>query len=89
MLTLAEIGKGMERLDGWSLDGQSITKEWEFKHFREAIAFMNKVGEAAEKKNHYPTVFIDNTRVRLILTTEYEKGLSEKDFGLAEELDKL
>ncbi len=89
MLTLAEIQIGMSRLNEWSLDGQSVTKEWEFKHFRESVAFLNKVSETAEKNNHYPTVFLDKTRVRLILTTEYERALSEKDFQLAEELDKI
>lgn len=89
MLTLEDIKNEMGKLNNWSLDGQSITKDWEFRHFKEAIEFLNKVKDVAVEKNHYPRIFVDGVAVRLVLTTDYENGLSKKDFELAEELDKI
>lgn len=89
MLTLGEIQAGMSRLNNWALDGQSITKDWEFKHFREAVEFLNRVKDVCVEKNHYPSVLVDGVSLRLVLTTKYEKALTEKDFELAEALDKI
>ncbi len=79
----------MSNLEGWSLEGESIVRDYEFKDFKEALDFVNKVGEIAEKQNHHPSITLDYNRVRLILTTHEEKGLSEKDFNVAEEIDRI
>lgn len=89
MLTLADIEEGLSKLNGWALDGQSISKEIEFKDFGETIVFLDKIKTVVDKEKHYPTIFIDETRVRLILMTRAERGLSKKDFEIAEAIDKM
>ena len=89
MLTLHDIQLGMQNLKNWALDGNSILKEIEFKDFKEAMQFVNKVSEIAENKGHHPDIFIFYNKVRLILTTHSSGGLTEKDFELAEEIDKI
>ena len=88
-MNLARINERMSNLDGWSLEGECMVKDYEFKDFKEALDFVNKAGEIAEKHKHHPSITLDYNRVRLILTTHEERGLSEKDFNVAEDIDKI
>ncbi len=89
MMNLARIQAKMKDIKDWSLEGEMIIKEFEFKDFKKAIEFVNKVAEIAEANNHHPDILIKYNIVRLTLTTHSENGLSEKDFYVAEEIDKL
>lgn len=89
MLSLKEINELMAEVKDWSLEGDMITKSFNFSNFKEAIDFVNKVGEIAEKQNHHPGIILDYNLVRLSLTTHYEKSLTKKDFELAKEIDKI
>lgn len=89
MLTLAEIQAGMSKLKNWSLEGKAIAKEVEFENFKDAIDFVNRVAQVADAQGHFPTIMIEQNKVRLYATTPEENGLSEKDFNLAREIDKI
>jgi 4a-hydroxytetrahydrobiopterin dehydratase len=70
-------------LPGWKIESGELVKTFTFKDFREALAFVNKVGEAAEAAGHHPDIDIRYNRVRLALVTHDAGGLTEKDFKLA------
>ena len=89
MLTLQEINAEMSALNGWSLEANSITKDFSFVDFKEALGFVNKVGETSEKLNHHPDIMMSYNKVRLALTTHSLSGLSKLDFQLAREIDKI
>lgn len=89
MLSLQEIQGLMSRLENWSLEGNMIVKEFTFEDFKGALEFVNKVGAAAERLEHHPDVILQYGKVRLSLSTHSSGGLTEKDFSLAEEIDKL
>ena len=89
MMNLGEIQMGMAKLKNWSLEGKAIAKELEFDNFKDAMDFVNRVAQVADAQGHFPTMMIESTKVRMYLTTVQENGLSEKDFGLAQEIDKL
>lgn len=89
MLPLSAIEERMARLKNWALEGNSIVKDKIFRNFKEALEFANKVGEIAEKHNHHPAISINYNNVRMSLTTHSAKGLTEKDFEVAQEIDKL
>mgnify|MGYP001559793572 CR=1 FL=1 len=89
MLPLAIINERMAALRDWGLEGDCIVKDFIFNSHKEAMEFVNKVSEIAEKYNHHPGILIDYTNVRLSLTTHSERGLTSKDFEVAEEIDKL
>ena len=80
-----------ERLadSGWRHDGRAIVREWTFADFAKAIAFVNRVAEAAEAANHHPDITISWNKVELTLTTHSEGGLTENDFELAARIDSL
>ena len=79
----------MEKLSGWSLESNSISKDFSFDNFKDALHFVNNVGEIAEKHNHHPDIMINYNLVKLNLTTHSSHGLTSKDFEVALEIDKL
>jgi 4a-hydroxytetrahydrobiopterin dehydratase len=81
-----------ERLAGsdWRREGAVIVREWTFVDFAQAIAFVNRVAEAAEAANHHPDIYVHGwNRVRLDLSTHSQGGLTEADFGMAARIDTL
>ncbi|MDO8509169.1 MAG: 4a-hydroxytetrahydrobiopterin dehydratase [Nanoarchaeota archaeon] len=89
MLPLSTLNERMSKLRNWALDGNSITKDKIFRDFKESMEFANKVAEIAEKHNHHPMLLINYNNVRMTLTTHTAKGLTLRDFDVAEEIDKL
>ena len=74
---------------GWVLKGRSITKNFKFETFDQAIMFVNQVGSVASEMQHHPHIEINNDRVKLNLTTQEEGGVSDKDITLAANIDEL
>ncbi|MBI1971616.1 MAG: 4a-hydroxytetrahydrobiopterin dehydratase [Candidatus Wildermuthbacteria bacterium] len=68
---------------------RAIKKQFKFKNFREAIAFVNKVADIAESEGHHPDITINYNRVAVELTTHSIGGLSENDFILASKIELL
>lgn len=89
MLTLGEISSAMSDLNDWSLEADAIVKTFSFGNFKEALEFVNKIGEKAEALEHHPDIMLNYNQVKLSLTTHLEHGLTRKDFELAKEIDKL
>ncbi len=89
MLSLNDINERMSKLRNWALEGNSITKDKLFRNFKESLEFVNKIAEIAQKHNHHPSIMINYDKVRMSLMTHYVKGLTIKDFEVAEEIDKL
>ncbi len=79
----------MSRLSGWTLDGDAIRKQYTFATFPDAIAFVNRVAESAEKADHHPDILVSYRRVMLTYSTHSEGGLTQKDFDGAAEADRL
>jgi 4a-hydroxytetrahydrobiopterin dehydratase len=66
-----------------------ISRELEFGDFRESMAFVEGVAKLAEEQDHHPDIFISYNHVRLDLSTHTAGGLTEKDFALAQAIDRL
>jgi 4a-hydroxytetrahydrobiopterin dehydratase len=80
------------RLEGsdWQREGDEIVREWKFKDFGEAMAFVNRVAVKAEEANHHPDILLHGwNKVRLSLTNHSAGGLTEADFEMAGTLDAL
>ena len=81
-----------ERLAGgdWHKDGSAIVRDWTFANFAQAIAFVDRVAEAAEAVNHHPDILVHGwNKVRLELSTHSEGGITEADFAMAARVDLL
>jgi 4a-hydroxytetrahydrobiopterin dehydratase len=81
-----------ERLQGteWRRERDAIERDLTFPDFGAAIGFVNGVAQAAERANHHPDILVHGwNKVRLTLSTHSEGGLTENDFALASEIDRL
>jgi 4a-hydroxytetrahydrobiopterin dehydratase len=74
----------------WRRDGQAIVRELRFGDFAQAIAFVNRVADAAERANHHPDIHLHGwNKVRLELSTHSEGGLTRADLDMAARIDDL
>jgi 4a-hydroxytetrahydrobiopterin dehydratase len=79
-----------KQVDGWNVvEEHHITKTFKFPNFREALTFVNRVGELAEAQGHHPDIFLAWGKVEITSWTHKIKGLTESDFILAAKIDKL
>lgn len=79
---------GIICMDMWEKTDK-LTKEFTFKDFNEALAFVNKVGELADKADHHPDIELSWGKVVVNLVTHSEGKITEKDYALAEQIDQL
>lgn len=76
--------------DQWRQEGESLARDLEFDDFKGAIAFVNRVADAAEEANHHPDILVHGwNKVRLTLTTHSEGKLTDNDRAMAETIDGL
>ena len=88
----AEAARGaVGALPGWTLtaEGAAMEKVFQFRTFRQAMAFVNRVAELATEARHHPDIHISYNRVTLTLTTHDEEGLTEKDIALARRIEEV
>jgi 4a-hydroxytetrahydrobiopterin dehydratase len=88
-LSSEEVSAGLERLPGWRRDGEAIARTYELPDFRTALGFVGFVGELAEQMNHHPDIDVRYNRVRLVLSTHSEGGLTGNDLALARRIDHV
>ena len=89
LLTDEEIASHLESSE-WKREGEHIVRDWKFDDFAAAIAFVNRVAEAAEAANHHPDILVHGwNKVRLSVTNHSAGGLTEADFALARTVDGL
>ncbi len=88
--TEAEAERELASLSGWEiLEGTAIGKRYTFHDFRDALSFVNEVGDLAEYEGHHPDLNLHNwNKVDVTLSTHAVKGLSENDFVMAKLIDR-
>ena len=89
LLSPSEVTRSLQDLQGWSLEGTSLTKRFEFKDFRGAVDFLDQVTLVADEQNHHPDVTIHWNELTLTLWTHASGGLTERDFRLAHSIDEM
>ena len=78
------------KVNGWTVvEEHHITKSFKFPNFREALTFLNRVGELAEEQGHHPDLTLVWGRVDAAIWTHKIDGLTESDFILAAKIDRL
>ena len=87
-LSLTEAEQRIKGLTGWTLDGDTIRKQYTFRDFLEAMAFVNCLAPKAQAADHHPDILINYKRVTLTYSTHSEGGLTVKDFEGAATADK-
>lgn len=88
LLTEPEIDQALSSV-AWQRDGDRITRTVRLSDFRAAMAFVNRVADAAEDLDHHPDISISWNRVDLSVSTHDSGGLTALDFDLARAVDAL
>ncbi len=89
LLSEHDIMQNLSSLDGWEQSGIEIEKQFKFKNFIHSIGFVNKVAILAEKADHHPDILVQYNKVKLVLSTHSEGGITEKDFSLAKQIENI
>ena len=77
-------------LSGWEIFDSKLQRTFTLSSFAHAVLFIGAVGQLAEAADHHPDIHLHAyKRVTIQLTTHFEGGLTEKDFGLAEQISLL
>jgi 4a-hydroxytetrahydrobiopterin dehydratase len=84
-----KIQQQLGTLTGWQIENNALTKTYTFAGFAQSLDFVNRVGAAAEVADHHPDINIRFGKVTLVLSTHDSGGITEKDFALAAEADRL
>src|SRR5262250_1668964 len=87
-------GKELEALSKhvpeWKvMNGHHITRTFKLPDFRQALAFVNKVGNLAEQQGHHPDIFLAWGKAEITRWTHKIDGLTESDFIMAAKIDHL
>lgn len=76
--------------DDWNItcDNKAIERTFERENFKDALTFVNNIGDIAEAEGHHPDIRLhDYKKVTVTLTTHAINGLSENDFIVATKID--
>ena len=80
----------MNQPPNWRIvDNHHLEREYAFPDFKTALAFVNEIGAAAEEADHHPDILLGWGKVRLTLWTHTANGLTERDFALADKIERL
>ena len=88
-LTTKQITAHLKIVTTWSKHAQVILRTFKFEGFLKGIDFVNRIAAKAQKMNHHPDIDIRFDHGTLPLTTHDEGGITEKDFAVAQQCDKV
>ena len=89
-LTDEEAAGRHKLVSSWTLAEGKISRSYELKNFRAALAWVNRVGMLSEEEGHHPNFHITGwNQVELVLYTHAVGGLTDNDFVLAKAIDAL
>jgi len=78
-----------EQVPEWKVENQHhIHREFRFPDFKQALAFVNRVGEIAEQEGHHPDILLTWGKAAITLWTHKIDGLTESDFIMAAKIDR-
>ena len=88
-LSQDEIHSALPSLPGWSYAGKAIERTFKFADFVAAMAFVNRIAEAAEQANHHPDIAIHYNQVTLSLWSHDSGGVTKRDLKMAATINAL
>jgi len=88
VLTDSEIQQALGSLPGWTRKGIAIQRIFQFPDFKAAMAFVNRIADAAEQANHHPDIDIRYNKVTMSLVSHDSGGITKRDIGMAERINQ-
>lgn len=79
----------VREVPGWRLEDRSLVRDFEFRNFQEAFAFLTRVALLAEANGHHPDIHNSWNKVRLTFYTHTAEGLTRNDFIMAAKINRF
>lgn len=89
VLTDPEIQSALGSLPGWRRNGKAIERIFEFPGFKDAMAFVNRIAEAAEQADHHPDIDIRYNKVTMALISHDSGGVTQRDIRMAGKINEI
>jgi 4a-hydroxytetrahydrobiopterin dehydratase len=89
LLSDSDIEDRLGSLEGWSQEGDAITKTFKNDDFVGSVRFIDSLVEPAEAMGHHPDLELSWDKVKVSITNHAEGGLTPNDFELAQKIDAL
>jgi 4a-hydroxytetrahydrobiopterin dehydratase len=89
LLEDSEIEARLAELEGWTRDGDAITKTFKNDDFVGSVRFVDALVEPAEDMGHHPDLSLSWDEVTVSITNHAAGGLTENDFVLAKRIDGI
>jgi 4a-hydroxytetrahydrobiopterin dehydratase len=83
VLSQSEIDTLLKANPDWKLESGKLVRDWTFRDFVQAMAFVNRVAELAEAAGHHPDIDIRYNQVRLGLISHDAGGITLRDSKMA------
>lgn len=85
-----EVDGLLPQIPGWQVSGlHHLERTFSFADFKEALAFVNRVGELAESEGHHPDIELSWGKVAVRIFTHKINGLTRSDFVLAAKISQV
>lgn len=85
-----EVQNFLKQIDQWKINSKGrLEKAYQFKNFKDAFYFVQKVADLAESQGHHPDIFLSWGHVSLEVWTHKINGLSESDFIFSAKVDQI
>jgi 4a-hydroxytetrahydrobiopterin dehydratase len=88
-LTPEQVSAALQKLTGWTVQGEKLHREYRFADFPHAFGFMAIAAPFIEKMNHHPEWSNVYDRVTVDLTSHDTGGITERDIRLAGTLEAI
>lgn len=88
-LSESEIQTALAETREWTEVSGAIQRTYDFTDFVQAMRFVNKVAEYAEKAQHHPDILVRYNKVTISVSTHDAGGITGKDFALAKAVDAM
>jgi 4a-hydroxytetrahydrobiopterin dehydratase len=89
LLSPDQVAERIKTVEGWTVAGKAIRKEYTFQDFPEAVLFVSALVPGAEDADHHPDIEIHYKRVILAYSTHSDGGITDKDFAGAAMADEV
>lgn len=89
LLTPGQVEGELASMSGWTIEAGELMKEFRFGSYLEGATFVARLAEKAEAMNHHPDLLLRWRKVKMNVSTHSAGGLTELDFSLAREADRL
>ena len=86
-LSEQEILNALTRLDGWEFKNNAIRKTMTFDCYMDSIAFINRLAEIAEEKNHHPDMVVGWCKIDVAFTSHDQGGVTTACIDMAKKIE--